>query len=397
MGLLRNVLASKEYVVQERDGRTWVDVGLADINADPDEFELSSDIKTRMICRKGDKVKEVVWMVDPAHNAVRKPEPKSRQRKQKSPIDAIQDKAAGIRRDREKLMDVKDVIDDMLGTSSASEPEEFQEWQYPGMMKGMNMGLGHAMMTGMQKKDEDIAQAGLEMVRGLSGIVNVIPMLATAYAKGRGINVGLFGMEDSIGSSTPPPQQPPAQPQSDMIHEHDDGFEVDTIQEDEYEDVDYTDEDRDGYSDADTYTDHEGDVDHGNEDPYADSEVEGESDIDIHGLGEYSGDEDNESDETDKGYIATIDEVETGADDTTSDMDNNGVDSDDIDGSNGSNTAIAEPDEIDLAPFGINNKSDSDESDDAYMTDAEVLDIAEPEDPRPGAVRFRGLANEDQP
>jgi hypothetical protein len=232
MGLLRNVLASKEYVVQERDGRTWVDVGLADINADPDEFELSSDSKTRMICRKGDKVKEVVWMVDPAHNAVRKPEPKSRQRKQKSPIDAIQDKAAGIRRDREKLMDVKDVIDDMLGTSSASEPEEFQEWQYPGMMKGMNMGLGHAMMTGMQKKDEDIAQAGLEMVRGLSGIVNVIPMLATAYAKGRGINVGLFGMEDSIGSSTPPPQQPPAQPQSDMIHEHDDGFEVDTIQED---------------------------------------------------------------------------------------------------------------------------------------------------------------------
>jgi len=102
-------------------------------------------------------------------------------------------------------------------------------------------------LLGMDEKKGEIASAGLELVQGFSNVMSAIPVLAVAYAKSKGVNVGLFGIDE--GSMFPHQQQSqPSQPVSNgTMKERDDGFDVDTIgeEDEEYDDEEYGDEEYD--------------------------------------------------------------------------------------------------------------------------------------------------------
>ena len=237
---IRNVvgLGKEEYVVQlfDSDSRRWIDEGMSDDNTEPEEygFDDSDAEKRRKICRKGSKTKDIMWVVG-GKKRKRARKTKELGTKDKSPIDAISTQAQKIKRDQEKLVEIRDVIGDLLGSGLSDKDEE---WKYPGMAKGLNMGLGHAFMTGMDSKKDEIASAGLEMVQGISNIMSAVPIIAVAYAKSQGVNVGIFGVDENqmFGKSGNGAKQtePPAK-QSDIIHERPDGFDVNTSGEEEEE------------------------------------------------------------------------------------------------------------------------------------------------------------------
>lgn len=233
---IRNVvgLGKEEYVVQlfDSDSRRWVDEGMSDDVTEPEEygFDDADNEKRRKIHRKGSKTKDIMWVVG-GKKKRRARKTKELVAKDKSPIDAISTQAQKIKRDQEKLVEIRDVIGDLLGSGLSDKDEE---WKYPGMAKGLNMGLGHAFMTGMDSKKDEIASAGLEMVQGISNIMSAVPIIAVAYAKSQGVNVGIFGVDENQmfgkGNGTKP--EPPAK-QSDIIHEHNGGFDVNTSGEEE--------------------------------------------------------------------------------------------------------------------------------------------------------------------
>ena len=234
-------LGKEEYVVQlfDSDSRRWIDEGMSDDVTEPDEygFDDSDADKRRKICRKGSKTKDILWVVG-GKKKRRSRKTKELGTKDKSPIDAISTQAQKIKRDQEKLVEIRDVIGDLLGSGLSDKDEE---WKYPGMAKGLNMGLGHAFMTGMDSKKDEIASAGLEMVQGISNIMSAVPIIAVAYAKSQGVNVGIFGVDENQmfgkGNGTKP--EPPAK-QSDIIHEHNGGFDVNTSGDDgEYDESEY--------------------------------------------------------------------------------------------------------------------------------------------------------------
>ena len=237
---IRNVvgLGKEEYVVQlfDSDSRRWIDEGMSDDVTEPDEygFDDSDAEKRRKICRKGSKTKDILWVVG-GKKRKRTRKTKELGTKEKSPIDAISTQAQKIKQDQEKLVEIRDVIGDLLGNGESGGKDE--EWKYPGMAKGLNMGLGHAFMTGMDSKKDEIASAGLEMVQGFSNIMSAVPIIAVAYAKSQGVNVGIFGVDENqmFGKSGNGAKQPePPAKQSDIIHEHDGGFDVNTAGEEEY-------------------------------------------------------------------------------------------------------------------------------------------------------------------
>lgn len=237
------IIGSEEYVIQTFDdmSMTWEDIGVVDEVLGPEDYDLPEG-KSRLVCRKGDKIKNIVWTNSPQKPA---PERKERRRKKRSAIDDIQSKAERIRRDREKLLDIKESLDDILGISSEDTTPKHEEWQYPSMITGLNRGIGHAFLTGMDEKKGEIASAGLELVQGFSNVMSAIPVLAVAYAKSKGVNVGLFGIDE--GSMFPHQCQNQSAPpvSGGTIKERDDGFEVDTIGDDDDEYDDYDDEDYD--------------------------------------------------------------------------------------------------------------------------------------------------------
>ena len=226
---------SEEYVIQINDGIGWNDIGVVEEVLDPDEYDLPEDGRSRLVCRKGDKIKNIVWTN--GNNRKPAPERKARQKKQRSAVEEIQLKADRIKRDRDKLIDIKESLGDILGIDDGGAPEAHEEWQYPSMATGLNRGIGHAFLMGMDEKKGDIAQAGLEMVRGFSGVMSAIPVLAVAYAKSKGVNVGLFGMDENMlaGQQQQAPSPSP-QVDSKAMKERRNGFDVDTIDEDEYYD-----------------------------------------------------------------------------------------------------------------------------------------------------------------
>jgi len=233
---IRNVvgLGKDEYVVQLYDGesRRWIDEGMSDDVTEPEEygFDESDTDKRRKIHRKGSKLKDIMWTVG-GKKKKRARKTKELGSKDKSPIDAISMQAQKIKKDQEKLVEIRDVIGELLGSSESSDRDE--EWKYPGMAKGLNMGLGHAFMTGMDSKKDEIASAGLEMVQGISNIMSAVPIIAVAYAKSQGVNVGIFGIDEKEifgrgnGNGKKATEAPPAK-QSEIIHEHDGGFDVNT-------------------------------------------------------------------------------------------------------------------------------------------------------------------------
>jgi hypothetical protein len=103
------------------------------------------------------------------------------------------------------------------------------------MASGLNRGLGHAFMVGMDGKKDEIASAGLEMVNGISNIMSSIPIIAVAIAKSQGVNVGIFGVDEDgmFGRNNGAKQPEPPAKQSDIIHEHKGGFDVNTSGEEE--------------------------------------------------------------------------------------------------------------------------------------------------------------------
>lgn len=240
MEILNKLFGHEEHVIQLYDpsSRRWEDEGIVEEVNGPEEYDLEGDDKRRLICRKKGKIKNIIWTTNGTDE---KPRKRTRQKKKMSDLDSIQSKADSIRKDRKKLLDVKDAIEEIMGgDSSQSEPEE---WQYPNMMTGLNRGIGHAFLTGMDEKKGDIAEAGLEMVRGFSNVMSAVPVVAVAYAKSKGVNVGLFGIDEQqiLGGAAnkQPPDSAPQEPVDEgVIVENGNGFfEVDTIQEDdEYED-----------------------------------------------------------------------------------------------------------------------------------------------------------------
>jgi len=245
MDKLGSIIGSEEYVIQTYDdmSMTWDDIGVVDEVLGPEDYDLP-DGKSRLVCRKGDKIKNIVWTTSSQKPA---PERKERRKKKRSAIDDIQSKAERIRKDREKLLDIKDMLDDIVGVSSEDTTPKHEEWQYPSMITGLNKGIGHAFLLGMDEKKGEIASAGLELVQGFSNVMSAIPVLAVAYAKSKGVNVGLFGLDE--GSMFPHQQQSqPSQPVSNgTMKERDDGFDVDTIgeEDEEYDDEEYGDEEYD--------------------------------------------------------------------------------------------------------------------------------------------------------
>lgn len=227
-------LGKEEYVVQlfDSDSRRWVDEGMSDEVTEPEEygFDDADNEKRRKICRKGTKTKDILWVV--GGKKKRRARKTKELGKDKSPIDAISMQAQKIKRDQEKLVEIRDVIGELLGNAESGGQDE--EWKYPGMAKGLNMGLGHAFMTGMDSKKDEIASAGLEMVQGISSIMSAVPIIAVAYAKSQGVNVGIFGVDENqmFGKNNGAKPEPPAK-QSDIIHEHDGGFDVNTTGEEE--------------------------------------------------------------------------------------------------------------------------------------------------------------------
>jgi len=220
-------LGKEEYVVQIYDApsRTWIDEGISDDVSEPDEYGFGDEDaeKRRKIYRKGTKTKDIIWTVGGKKKRRRKTKELNRD---KSPMDAISSQAHKIKQDQEKMIEIRDAIGDLLGDGNAGKDEE---WKYPGMAKGLNMGLGHAFMTGMDSKKDEIASAGLEMVQGISNIMSAVPIIAVAYAKSQGVNVGIFGVDENqmFGRDNGAKPEPPAK-QSDIIHEHDGGFDVNT-------------------------------------------------------------------------------------------------------------------------------------------------------------------------
>lgn len=235
MEILNKLFGHEEHVIQLYDpsSRRWEDEGIVEEVNGPDEYDLEGDDKRRLICRKKGKIKNIIWTTNGTDD---KPKKRTRQKKKMSDLDSIQSKADSIRKDRQKLLDVKDAIEEIMGGNS-SEPEH-EEWMYPGMAAGLNHGIGHAFLTGMDEKKGDIAEAGLEMVRGFSNVMSALPLVAVAYAKSKGVNVGLFGIDEQqiLGGATnkQPPDSVPQEPANEgVMVEHDDGFEIDTIQEDD--------------------------------------------------------------------------------------------------------------------------------------------------------------------
>jgi len=242
---IRNVvgLGKDEYVVQlyDSESRRWIDEGMSDDVTEPEEygFDDGDPDKRRKIHRKGSKTKDIMWVVGgKKKRRVRKT--KELGEKNKSPIDAISTQALKIKQDQEKLVEIRDVIGDLLGNGGSDSQDE--EWMYPSMMTGLNKGLGHAFMTGMDTKKEDIADAGLQMVKGISDIMSAVPIVAVAFAKSQGVNVGIFGIDEKemFGKGNGAKPEPPANKQSDIIHEHDGGFDVNTSDDDgEYDESKY--------------------------------------------------------------------------------------------------------------------------------------------------------------
>lgn len=250
MELLNKLFGSEENVIQIYDpsSRSWSDEGIVEDVTGPEEYDLEGDGKRRLICRKKGKIKNIMWTTTGTDE---KPKTRTRQKKRMSDLDSIQSKADSIRKDRKKLLDVKDAIEEIMGGDSSD--HEHEEWQYPSMMTGLNRGIGHAFLTGMDEKKGDIAEAGLEMVRGFSNVMSAIPIVAVAYAKSKGVNVGLFGIDEQqmlggVGNKQPPASAPQEPANEGVMVEHDGGFDIDTIQEeDDYvedecvEDDDYMD------------------------------------------------------------------------------------------------------------------------------------------------------------
>ena len=229
---VKGLISSEEYAIQVNDGIGWQDVGVVEEVLGPEEYDLPEDGRSRLVCRKGDKIKNIVWTN--GNNRKPAPERKTRSKKQRSAVEEIQLKADRIKRDRDKLIDIKESLGDILGIDDGGAPEAHEEWMYPSMMTGLNKGIGHAFLTGMDEKKGDIAQAGLEMVRGFSGVMSAIPVIAVAYAKSKGVNVGLFGMDENMMAGQQQAPSPSPQFDSKAMKERRNGFDVDTIEDDEY-------------------------------------------------------------------------------------------------------------------------------------------------------------------
>jgi len=310
MDKLGSIIGSEEYVIQTYDdmSMTWDDIGVVDEVLGPEDYDLP-DGKSRLVCRKGDKIKNIVWTTSSQKPA---PERKERRKKKRSAIDDIQSKAERIRKDREKLLDIKDMLDDIVGVSSEDTTPKHEEWQYPSMITGLNKGIGHAFLLGMDEKKGEIASAGLELVQGFSNVMSAIPVLAVAYAKSKGVNVGLFGIDE--GSMFPHQQHSqPSQPVSNgTMKERDDGFDVDTIgeEDEEYDDEEYGDEEYD----LDDYIEPISDDPRGKSDD-VDLSM---SDKTIH---EYTIDSRyrREDESTDEGDVSSDDETTSGEDDNLQD------------------------------------------------------------------------------
>jgi len=62
MDKLGSIIGSEEYVIQTYDdmSMTWDDIGVVDEVLGPEDYDLP-DGKSRLVCRKGDKIKNIVW------------------------------------------------------------------------------------------------------------------------------------------------------------------------------------------------------------------------------------------------------------------------------------------------------------------------------------------------
>ena len=131
------------------------------------------------------KIKTQFWDDNfPLKKKIDKTSPK----KPRDPVEALQAKVKSVAKELDSIKE----LSEMMGSIGKNDDDDkFSEYLYPnGVFEGFRKSIAHALMTGMEKRDEEVASKALNLFGAIGNSLNAIPMLILAFAKMQGVDIG---------------------------------------------------------------------------------------------------------------------------------------------------------------------------------------------------------------